>query len=67
MKHTVNYEDTDRGNDIQLQQIEIVVDPHDGRYVWIYMLDEKGTRVEGAGFNANDFMSMILKYYNDNY
>lgn len=67
MKYTVNYDDTERGSDIQLERIEIVVDPHDHRYVWIYMLDEHGERIEGAGFKMHDFMSVVLKFYNDNY
>jgi len=63
----IDHSDTDRANDIQLERIEICVDPNDYKRVWIYMLDDAGDRVEGAEFSMNSFMSVVRKFYDDNF
>jgi hypothetical protein len=63
----ISHEDTDRVNDLQLERLEICVDPNDLNRIWIYMLDDAGDRVEGAEFSMYDFMSHIRKFYDDNF
>jgi hypothetical protein len=63
----MNYADTNRGFDIQLERLEIVMDPNDSSRVWLYMLDNEGDRVEGGEFNAAGFMLHVLKFYNERY
>lgn len=63
----ISHDDTDRVNDIQLERIEICVDPNDHSRVWIYMLDDEQERVEGAEFSMYAFMSVVRKFYDDNF
>jgi hypothetical protein len=63
----ISHDDTERANDIQLERIEICVDPNDYSRVWIYMLDDTGDRVEGAEFSMNHFMACVRKFYDDNF
>jgi len=54
----------ERGPDIQLPGVEIVVD---GGKIEIYMLDATGERIEGGTFDIDQFTNHVLKFYNDNY
>jgi hypothetical protein len=54
----------ERGLDIQLPGVEVVVD---GARVEIYMLDSVGERIEGGTFDLNQFTAWVLKFYNHNY
>ena len=63
----ISHDDTERATDLQLERIEICVDPNDYSRVWIYMLDDAGDRVEGAELNMNHFMSCVRKFYDDNF
>lgn len=56
----------ERGADIQLPGVEILVDDANQR-VEIYMLDSQQERVEGGGFDLASFTEWVLEYYNRNY
>lgn len=58
---------TVRANDIQLERIEIVTDSSDTKKIEIYLLDESGSRVEGGTFDAEAFMALVRKFYNENF
>ena len=60
-------DNTVRGNSIDMERIEIVVDDSKPTKVEIYILDDKGERLEGGTFSRDDFMSMVRKFYDDNY
>lgn len=63
----ISHDDTERANDIQLEKLEICVNPYDHSHIWIYMLDENNERVEGAEFSMDQFMACVRKFYDDNY
>jgi hypothetical protein len=67
MKYKIDYPDTERGNELKFERIEIVMDPDDSLRVWIYMLNEDGERIEGGSFGYAEFMHTIAKFYNENY
>ena len=58
---------TQRGNDIQLEQLEIVIDDSKPDRVELYILDQVGTRIEGGTFDKAALMSVIMDFYNSNY
>lgn len=58
---------TQRGNDIQLEQIEIVTDSANHKRIEIYILDNAGDRIEGGTFDAEAFMAVVRKFYQENY
>jgi hypothetical protein len=64
LKQGAPMEHPERGLDIQLPGVEIVVD--DGR-LEIYMLNDKSERIEGGTFNLMDFTEWVLQFYNKNY
>lgn len=57
----------ERGLDINVGNIEIVVDPQREGKVEIYMLDSLGNRMEGGDFELGPFMDHILEFYNREY
>lgn len=61
----IEYEE--RGNTIDINNIEIVIDGDHPDRVEIYMLGRDGERLEGGCFNKGDFMDVVLKFYNDNF
>lgn len=67
MGFKISHEDTERTTDIQLEKIEICVDPNDHKHVWIYILDDENDRIEGAEFSMDAFMAHVRKFYQDNY
>jgi hypothetical protein len=64
-KPIITYEE--RGLDLQLDNMEIVTDPMNLDRVEIYILDERGERIEGGTFSKDAFMSLVRKFYDDNY
>lgn len=58
---------TVRGNDIQLERMEIVTDSASPNRIEIYILDSDGQRIEGGTFDADAFMSVVRKFYDSNY
>lgn len=54
----------ERSLDISVSNVEIVVDPNKSGRVEIWMLDEKGNRVEGGDFDLGSFMDVVLDFYN---
>lgn len=65
MKINIDYEE--RGNDIQLNNMEIVTDSKHDSKIEIYMLDAQGTRVEGGTFSKDAFMILVRNFYDTNY
>ena len=65
MEIQTQYEE--RGNDIQIHDIEIVIDSTLDDTIEIYMLDKNGLRVEGGEFNKEDFMIVVRDFYNLNF
>ena len=67
MRKIIIDDGTVRANDITLDQIEIVMDTARPDKVEIYFLDDDGTRVEGGTFDRDAFMSVVRKFYDDNF
>ena len=65
MKKEIIY--TERGQDIQLCDLEIAIDSSDDSKIEIYILDQKEERVEGGTFSKDDFMVVVRDFYNKNY
>ena len=65
MKINIDYEE--RGNDIQLNNMEIVTDSKHDSKIEIYMLDAQGTRVEGGTFSKDAFMILVRNFYDANF
>ena len=65
MKINIDYEE--RGNDIQLNNMEIVTDSKDDSKIEIYLIDAQGTRVEGGTFSKDAFMILVRNFYDTNY
>lgn len=59
--------DAEPTQDLVIDRIEIVTDDSNMDRVEIYILDNHGERVEGGTFNRSDFMTAVLKFYNENY
>jgi len=57
-------DDTEQGDNIQLERIEIVTSDDAEDPVWIYMLDEAGLRIEGGEFDRQAFMAAVREFYN---
>ena len=51
---------------LDMAGIRIEIDEDDPESVWIWMI-ENGLKVEGGRFSLDEFMHVILKYYNENY
>lgn len=67
-KNKIQVDDhTERAGDITIESMEIVTDTSTPNKIEIYMLDEMGHRVEGGQFSKDDFMSLVRKFYNENY
>lgn len=67
MKLIVEERDLQRGNSIELEQIEIVTDSGYEDRVEIYMLDAQGNRAEGGTFSRAEFMRVIKQFYHERY
>jgi hypothetical protein len=52
---------------LDIDQIEIVTDSSDPLKVELYILDSRGNRVEGGGFNRSAFLDCILNFYKQNF
>ena len=63
----ITVEDAEKSNDLTIDQIEIVTDTSATDRIEIYMLDSAGDRVEGGTFSRSDFMTHVLRFYNENY
>jgi hypothetical protein len=48
------------------RNVEIEIDDYDPTKLWIYMI-ENGERVEGGTFNMEQFISWVLRFYNEQY
>ena len=64
-KYRISY--PERGTDIQLPGMEIVTDQGLDNRVEIWLLSAEGERIEGGTFSLDDFMSVVRKFYDDNY
>jgi len=64
-KYRITY--PERGADIQLPGMEIVTDDRLDNRIEIYILSAEGERIEGGTFNLDHFMSVVRKFYDDNY
>ena len=64
-KYRITY--PERGADIQLPGMEIVTDQGLDNRVEIWLLSAEGERIEGGTFSLDDFMSVVRKFYDDNY
>ena len=64
-KYKITYDE--RGPDLQFGNMEIAKDPRNSDRIEIYILDAHDERIEGGTFSLNDFMSVVRKFYNDNY
>jgi hypothetical protein len=58
---------TERGNDIQLELMEIVTDGSKPDKIEIYLLDTEGNRLEGGTFSKDAFMQVVREFYDLNY
>lgn len=52
---------------IDMDKVAINVDSSDPTKIEIYMLDGKGSRVEGGTFSKRDLVKSIIKFYDKNY
>ena len=52
---------------LDIDRVEIVVDSDYADKVELYILDEKGDRIEGGTFDLPAFMDHILRFYNARY
>jgi len=66
MSHIKIDDGTVRGNQVDIDRIEIVVDDGRPSKVEIYILDNYGARIEGGTFDRAAFMDVIMKFYNKN-
>ena len=57
----------ERGDSIEISNIEIVIDEDNPGKVEIYMLDETGSRQEGGTFDKTAFMQVVRTFYDNNY
>jgi hypothetical protein len=57
----------ERGDSIEISNIEIVIDEDNPGKVEIYMLDETGSRQEGGTFDKQAFMQVVRTFYDNNY
>jgi len=51
---------------LNMANIRIEIDEDQPDRVWLWMIED-GVKVEGGSFNLDEFMDMILRFYNDNY
>jgi hypothetical protein len=58
---------SERGTDITVHDIEIVVDEDQPEKVEIYMLNKDYERIEGGTFDREAFVAAVLAFYNANY
>jgi hypothetical protein len=47
------------------RNVEIEIDEFDPTKLWIWMIED-GERVEGGTFNMEQFISWVLRFYNNN-
>lgn len=57
----------ERGESIEVNNIEIVIDEDNPSKVEIYMLDRRGYRREGGTFDKDKFTEAVLAFYDLNY
>jgi hypothetical protein len=58
--------DIERVDELTLNDIEIV-ESYNPTKIEIYMLDNKGERIEGGQFDRQEFLNVILDFYSKNY
>jgi hypothetical protein len=58
--------DIERVDELTLNDIEIV-ESYNATKIEIYMLNNKGERIEGGQFDRQAFMNVILDFYSKNY
>lgn len=51
---------------LEMANIRIEIDEDHPEAVWIWMIED-GVKVEGGQFSLDEFMTVILDYYNSNY
>lgn len=51
---------------IDMANVRIEIDEDEPEAVWIWMI-ENGVKVEGGRFSLDEFMDVVLKYYNERY
>lgn len=51
---------------LEMANVRIEIDEDHPEQVWIWMI-ENGVKVEGGSFPLEDFINMIVDYYNSNY
>jgi hypothetical protein len=61
----INY--PERGKDIHVGNVEIVMDSGKPGTVEIYMLDTNNNRIEGGDFDLGAFIEVVLDFYNREY
>jgi hypothetical protein len=52
---------------IDMDKVAINVDTSDPTKIAIYMLDDRGCRVEGGTFSRRDLVKSIVEFYDKNY
>lgn len=64
---TVKYvpQSTD-GPDLTMANVRIEIDEDHPDRVWIWMIED-GIKVEGGSFPLQEFLTVVLEYYNSNY
>lgn len=64
---TVKYKPPETDQPIlDMASVRIEIDEDHPEAVWIWMI-ENGVKVEGGQFSLNEFMDVVLKYYNERY
>ena len=54
-------------NALDINKIEIVVDDDTPDKIELYMLDERGQRIEGGTFDKEAFMAAVRQFYEANF
>ena len=52
---------------LDINKIEIVVDDDTPDKIELYMLDERGQRIEGGTFDKEAFMAAVRQFYEANF
>ena len=52
---------------LDINKIEIVVDDDTPDKIELYLLDERGTRIEGGTFDKEAFMAAVRQFYEANF
>ena len=59
--------DANKTHAIDMDKLEVAADSNDPTKIEIYMLDDRGSRVEGGTFSKRDLVKSIIKFYDKNY